>query len=431
MHGQRRWRTGVGIGTGRGVGVLVEAVVAIAALVGLAACSAGGADDAAAPAPTTVAAPATSVGSAGGEPPGDGATTAPSLAYTDPQLAVAFEPARRMTLGETTTVAVTVSIDEDGAFTSLVTSEPGAATSVASLGAGCRVSITLVAEPPGAFAFLPASPQAVDLCGADGPQATRTWAVRPLQAGQPLLGASYSVDGRDANTVPFRITVEDPATAAAPARGASSAPPQGSQGSAAGVVGLLAAVAAVAAVGGTVWWRRRRTGPSVDRRDGPASGPRPVRTGSPQVFLSYAREDAEAVGRLERVLGDAGLDAWRDIHDIGGGEDWMAKIAGAVGSSVALVLVLSPSCAQSEFVPSEVALAVKHGIPVVPVRIAGGEELHPALELAIARAQVVDLRGSSWPSGAMQLVQALRAAAARQGPFSLVDPVRPATPVDP
>lgn len=427
MHGRRRRRR-IDIGERA-----AAAAVTLLALLGLAACSAGEPDEAAAPAPTTRAAPApaTSAGAAGGEPPGDGATTSPSLAYTDPQLAVGFEPARRMTLGETTTVAVTVSIDEDGAFASLVTSEAGAATSVAALGAGCRVSITLVAEPPGAFAFLPAGPQAVNLCGADGPEATRTWAVRPLQAGQPLLGASYSVDGRDANTVPFRITVEDPATAASPTRAASIEARRDSSGSAFIVVGILAAVAAVAGAGGTLWWRRRRSGPPVRDDVELAPGPGSAPTGSPQVFLSYAREDADAVGRLERVLVDAGLDAWRDVHDIGGGEDWMAKIAGAVGSSVALVLVLSPPCARSEFVPSEVALAVKYGIPVVPVRVGGADEVHPALELAIVRAQVVDLRGASWSSGAAQLVQALRAVVARQGPFSLVDPIRPAAPATP
>ena len=56
------------------------------------------------------------------------------------------------------------------------------------------------------------------------------------------------------------------------------------------------------------------------------------------------------------------------------------------------------------------------------------EELHPALELAIVRAQVVDLRGAAWSSGTVQLVQSLRAAATRRRILIATTPTRAASP---
>jgi TIR domain len=56
------------------------------------------------------------------------------------------------------------------------------------------------------------------------------------------------------------------------------------------------------------------------------------------VFISYAREDAQRVDQLQRTLKAAGIPVWRDTADLWPGEDWHAKIRGAITAN-ALVFI--------------------------------------------------------------------------------------------
>ena len=47
-------------------------------------------------------------------------------------------------------------------------------------------------------------------------------------------------------------------------------------------------------------------------------------------FLSYVREDAAQVERLQQALLEAGIPVWRDKTDLWPGEDWQAKIRAAI-----------------------------------------------------------------------------------------------------
>lgn len=75
------------------------------------------------------------------------------------------------------------------------------------------------------------------------------------------------------------------------------------------------------------------------------------------VFLSYSRRDQAFVDRLIAELERAGLDVWIDRDDIPGGAAWEATISRAVRESAALVVVLSPAAAESDYVPKELSLA--------------------------------------------------------------------------
>ena len=72
------------------------------------------------------------------------------------------------------------------------------------------------------------------------------------------------------------------------------------------------------------------------RRDGSASADRQVpdvreqRQNAGHVFISYVREDAAAVDRLQRMLEVAGIRVWRDTADLSPGEDWAARIRQAI-----------------------------------------------------------------------------------------------------
>lgn len=59
------------------------------------------------------------------------------------------------------------------------------------------------------------------------------------------------------------------------------------------------------------------------------------------VFLSYAREDIEAVKRLKSALERAGMPVWFDMEQIKGGQDWERRIAENVRSCALFVPVMS------------------------------------------------------------------------------------------
>src|SRR6185437_1742625 len=47
-------------------------------------------------------------------------------------------------------------------------------------------------------------------------------------------------------------------------------------------------------------------------------------------FISYVREDARKVDRLQWKLEEAGVQVWRDTEDLWPGEDWRAGIRQAI-----------------------------------------------------------------------------------------------------
>jgi len=59
------------------------------------------------------------------------------------------------------------------------------------------------------------------------------------------------------------------------------------------------------------------------------------------VFLSYAREDIDAVKRLKSLLEKAGLPVWFDMEQIKGGQDWERRIAENVRSCALFLPVMS------------------------------------------------------------------------------------------
>lgn len=58
----------------------------------------------------------------------------------------------------------------------------------------------------------------------------------------------------------------------------------------------------------------------------------------PHAFISYVREDSDAVDGLEAALVAAGIKVWRDKNDIGPGDDWKRVIRRAIqGNSLAFI----------------------------------------------------------------------------------------------
>jgi hypothetical protein len=85
------------------------------------------------------------------------------------------------------------------------------------------------------------------------------------------------------------------------------------------------------------------------------------------LFVSYSHADAPFVRMLAKDLRAAGHEVWFDEHDIKGGHDWQRAIEGGLASCEAVVVVLTPISAASEYVRREYVYALKAKKLVVPI----------------------------------------------------------------
>ena len=67
----------------------------------------------------------------------------------------------------------------------------------------------------------------------------------------------------------------------------------------------------------------------------------PTSSAGRAVFLSYAREDADAVRRIAEELRSAGIEVWFDQNELTGGDAWDAKIRGQIKTCALFVPVIS------------------------------------------------------------------------------------------
>jgi len=126
----------------------------------------------------------------------------------------------------------------------------------------------------------------------------------------------------------------------------------------------------------------------------------PVDT-APQIFLSYARVDAQKVEKLYQQLSSAGFKPWMDIKDILPGEDWQAAIDKALHKADFFLACLSSSSVNKRgIIQKEIknALDIWQGmlsndIYLIPVRL---EDC--AMPDSLRRFQRVDLfQPDGWP----------------------------------
>ncbi|HID62398.1 MAG TPA: TIR domain-containing protein [Anaerolineae bacterium] len=98
---------------------------------------------------------------------------------------------------------------------------------------------------------------------------------------------------------------------------------------------------------------------------------------TPQIFLSYAREDEEKVKKLYQKLSDAGFKPWMDKKDILPGERWESSIRRAVRRSDFFLACLSANSVQKRgVIQKEIRYALdiwqeklEDDIYLIPVRL--------------------------------------------------------------
>jgi TIR domain len=110
------------------------------------------------------------------------------------------------------------------------------------------------------------------------------------------------------------------------------------------------------------------------------------------IFISYHRNDGDFAATVRLELERANFRVWVDRYELEAGADWREEIQGAIGSSDALVVVLSPESAGSHYVTHEWSYALGSGKPVVPLLLRPAT-VHPRLEVL----QFLDFSGSVRP----------------------------------
>jgi hypothetical protein len=107
-------------------------------------------------------------------------------------------------------------------------------------------------------------------------------------------------------------------------------------------------------------------------------------------FISYARKDERIAQPVFRELYGSGIDIWVDTDDIPAGAAWPDDIDQAIEGAAKFILMLSPFAVRSRQVWRELALALKLGKPVVPVKLRP-VKLPPRIVKALGNLQILSL----------------------------------------
>jgi hypothetical protein len=85
------------------------------------------------------------------------------------------------------------------------------------------------------------------------------------------------------------------------------------------------------------------------------------------IFISYARPDAEFALKLGRDLRSAGANIWLDQLEIVAGERWEDAIEEAINASETILVILSPTSVESDYVKDELSFAREEKKEIIPV----------------------------------------------------------------
>jgi HEAT repeat protein len=97
------------------------------------------------------------------------------------------------------------------------------------------------------------------------------------------------------------------------------------------------------------------------------------------IFISYDHGDADFATVLRIEFEKAEHNVWVDQRGISAGDDWRKEIDEAIQNAKAMIVVMSPEAARSEYVTYEWAYALGSGVRVIPVLLRA-TSLHPRLQ---------------------------------------------------
>jgi len=77
-----------------------------------------------------------------------------------------------------------------------------------------------------------------------------------------------------------------------------------------------------------------------------------------KVFISYSEADEKWVRLLRSRLSEEGFEVWNSASDIAPGDNWLLKSGRALQTADAMIVLLSPDSAKSDWVRSEIEYAL-------------------------------------------------------------------------
>jgi hypothetical protein len=107
-------------------------------------------------------------------------------------------------------------------------------------------------------------------------------------------------------------------------------------------------------------------------------------------FLSYSRKDTDIMSRVRDTLRAEGFNVWTDENLTPGTAQWNKEIQKAIATAAGIVVLLSPSSNNSEWVTNEIAYASTHKLGIFPILIRGEE--HESVPIELIRVQRIDIR---------------------------------------
>ena len=134
-----------------------------------------------------------------------------------------------------------------------------------------------------------------------------------------------------------------------------------------------------------------------------------ARSGTPDVFLSYASQDSAIAEVVCEALEQAGVTCWIAPRDVTPGTFYADEIVHAIDAAKAIVLILSQNAAASPHVLREIERATSKRHPVVSLRI-DRSSLPAGLEYFLNTSQWLDASGGDIARAMPKLVAAVRVA---------------------
>jgi hypothetical protein len=109
-----------------------------------------------------------------------------------------------------------------------------------------------------------------------------------------------------------------------------------------------------------------------------------------RVFVSYSRNNLDAVSQLIKHMKDCGVEMWYD-QALTGGQRWWDNILTNIRECDIFVFALSPESWDSEACKSELGYVVQLGKPIIPVLISDGININ-LLSPPLSEIQITDYR---------------------------------------
>jgi TolB-like protein/tetratricopeptide (TPR) repeat protein len=131
-----------------------------------------------------------------------------------------------------------------------------------------------------------------------------------------------------------------------------------------------------------------------------------ARTATPDVFVSYASQDAAVANTIVQSLETKGLRCWMAPRDVRPGMVYAEAIVGAINEAKALVLALSAGAMASSHVGREVERAAAKKKHIIAFRI-DAAPLSPELEYFLSNSQWIDVPTLGMPAALAKLAEAV------------------------